>query len=203
MPSDHWALVLKKDINKGKKQSDEKKKDVIKKLRGSCNFFKSELRKNFSNHLILEEHMSKNLLLSAFKTFIVEAAKECAEVEIVAISDWLASNETELLLQIDPRNKEQETFDRTSSVEAKNTLKIRRKMLCNSVKKAKRNWIKVYTLKCTRAVFNPAPKKTWDIVFEIIKGFQGHYKKSAPKQFKDTKRRTKICEANNVDIIRK
>jgi hypothetical protein len=27
VPSDHWALLLKLDINKGKKQNDEKKKD--------------------------------------------------------------------------------------------------------------------------------------------------------------------------------
>ncbi len=30
VPSDHWALLLKLDINKGKKQNDEKKKDAKK-----------------------------------------------------------------------------------------------------------------------------------------------------------------------------
>ncbi len=38
--------------------------------------------------------------MPSFETFII-AAKECAEVEVVARSDWFASNETELLLQID------------------------------------------------------------------------------------------------------
>jgi hypothetical protein len=38
-------------------------------------------------------------LLPAFETFIVEAAKECAKVKVVARSDWFASNEPELLLR--------------------------------------------------------------------------------------------------------
>ena len=60
-----------------------------------------------------------------------------------------------------------------------------------------------YALKCTRADFDHTPKRTWDIVFEIIKGFQGHYKKSAPKQFKDANGKTKITEADNADVIQK
>ncbi len=63
--------------------------------------------------------------------------------------------------------------------------------------------MKEYALKCTRADFNHAPKRNWDIVFEIIKGFQGHYRKSAPKQYKDANGRTKITEADNTDVIQK
>jgi hypothetical protein len=51
--------------------------------------------------------------------------------------------------------------------------------------------MKEYALKCSRLDFNHAPKKTWDIAFEIIKGFLGHFKKSTLKQFKDTKGKTK------------
>jgi hypothetical protein len=47
--------------------------------------------------------------------------------------------------------------------------------------------MKEYALKFSRLDFNHAPKKTWDIVFEITKGFQGHHKKFTPKQFKNTK----------------
>jgi hypothetical protein len=48
---------------------------------------KIALKLNFSNTLTLKETLSQDLLLPAFKTFIVEAAKECAEVEVVARSD--------------------------------------------------------------------------------------------------------------------
>jgi hypothetical protein len=45
--------------------------------------------------------------------------------------------------------------------------------------------------------------RSWDIIFKILKGFQGQYKKSAPKQFKDANGRTNICLADNSDVIKK
>ena len=73
-------------------------------------------------------------LLPAFETFIVEAAKECAKVKVVARSDWLASNEPELLLQRHLCNKVQETFDHIGSSKEKNNITTKRKMLCNIVR---------------------------------------------------------------------
>jgi hypothetical protein len=201
--------MLKLDINRGKKQNDEKKKDVqrnlridTEKLRNTRDSYQNSV-KNFIDNLDLDlnEPLPQDLL-PTFENFIVEAAKECAEIEIIARSDWFASNETELLHQIHLRNKAQETFDCTESIEAKNDLKAKRKLLHNTIRKAKRNWMKEYAQKCSRLNFNHAPKKTWDIVFEIIKGFQGHYKKSTPKQFKDAKGRTKTGEADNADVIK-
>jgi hypothetical protein len=62
--------------------------------------------------------------------------------------------------------------------------------------------MKEYALKCSRLDFTHAPKKTLKIVFEIIKGFQGHYNKSILKQFKDTKGKTKTGKADNADVIK-
>jgi hypothetical protein len=168
VPSDHYALLLKLDINKGKKQNDEKKKEIRmnfkidnEKLRGSYKISYQNSIKNFIYNLDLDPERESLLqdLLPAFEAFIVETAKEVAEVEITARSDWFANNKTELLLQIHLRNKAQETIDHTGSVEAKNDLKIKRKMLCNTVRKAKRNWMEEYAQKCSRQAFNHAPKK--------------------------------------------
>ena len=44
-----------------------------------------------------------------------------------------------------------------------------------------------YADKCGRNNCNHAPKATWDIVRDMMKGFQGHFKKKALKQFKNPK----------------
>lgn len=142
--------------------------------------------------------LSPQDLLSTLKEFIVKAAKEWAEVEVIARSDWFTSKKWELILHLHFRNKTQKIFDQNGSVEAKTDLKIKRNNLRNAVRKAKHHWIHEYATKCTRTDFNSAPKKTWDIVFDIINQVQ--YKKST-KQFKGADRNTVTEEALNSSDI--
>ena len=61
--------------------------------------------------------------------------------------------------------------------------------------------MKHYADKCRRNNFNHAPKATWDIVRDMIKGFQGHFKNKAPKQFKNPEGITGTDDHTNADII--
>lgn len=58
-----------------------------------------------------------------------------------------------------------------------------------------------YATKCKRTDFNSTPKKTWDIVFDIIKGFHCHFKKLAPKPFKGADGNSMTDEASNANVI--
>jgi hypothetical protein len=58
-----------------------------------------------------------------------------------------------------------------------------------------------YAQKCKRTDFNISPKSTWDIFIQICKGYQGHHKRKAPKQFQDTEGNTGTSDAHNADII--
>lgn len=60
-------------------------------------------------------------LLSEIKDFIVKAAKECAEFEVIARTDWVASNECELLLHIHCRNKAKECMTKIPQYKLKLT----------------------------------------------------------------------------------
>ena len=61
--------------------------------------------------------------------------------------------------------------------------------------------MKHYANKCRRNNFNHVPKATWDIVRDMIKGFQGHFRNKAHKQFITPEGITGFDEHANADII--
>jgi hypothetical protein len=97
-----------------------------------------------------------------------------------------------------PSNKAQKKVDKTNSPEYIQELRDKRKQLRWAVRKPKRKWMLNYAQK--RANFNMSPKSTWDIFFEMCKGYQGHHKRKALKQFQDVEGNTGTSDAHNADI---
>mmetsp|Transcript_17839 Transcript_17839/g.25395 ORF Transcript_17839/g.25395 Transcript_17839/m.25395 type:complete len:496 (+) Transcript_17839:690-2177(+) len=203
--SNHLAIKITLNIKKGKHKNFATTTNSAKKrfridnttLRGKGkNLFQNKV----SDFLTSKTSPSPNTF-EEFESFVVDAAKECAEVEIVARKDWFAENELELLLKIELRNRAQKTYDQDTTTENKTKLQDTRKSLRKAVRIAKRKWMRKYADKCKRKNFNHTPKATWDIVHDIMKGFQGHYKNKAQKQFKDPNGIIGTDDHTNADII--
>ena len=201
--SDHLAIQISLNLRKGKYKNFTAAKiksryridNTI--LRGDG---KSSFQTKVCEFLNLKNSPTPDTF-EEFEIFLVDAAKECAEIEIVARKDWFADNELELLLKIEIRNRAQKTYDQETNAENKARLQAARKSLRKAVRKAKTKWMKHYADKCRRNNFNHAPKATWDIVRDMMKGFQGHFKNKAPKQFKNPEGIIGTDDHANADII--
>jgi len=201
--SDHLAIQISLNLTKGKYKNFTPAKTKSRYridntiLRGDG---KSSFQTKVCDFLKLKNSPTPDTF-EEFEIFLVEAAKQCAEIEIVARKDWFADNELELLLKIEIRNRTQKKYDQETSAENRTLLQAARKNLRKAVRKAKATWMKHYADKCRRNNFNHAPKATWDIVRNMIKGFQGHFKNKAPKQFKNPEGITGTDDHANADTI--
>ena len=105
--SDPLAIKISLSLKKGKHKNFATTTNSAKKrlridnttLRGKGkNLFQNKV----SDFLTSKTSPSPNTF-EEFETFVVDAAKECAEVEIIVRIIWFAENELELLLKIELR----------------------------------------------------------------------------------------------------
>ena len=136
-----------------------------------------------------------------FEALLVEAAKESAEIEITARKDWFAENELELLLKIEFRNKAQKKYDQETTTENKTSLQEARKKPTKSRQKIQKNMDETICRQMQKKQLQLHAKSNMGHVCDMMKGFQGHFKNKAPKQFKDTTGTVGTDDYTNANII--
>ena len=201
--SDHLAIQITLSLTKGKYKNFAAQK-IKSRFRIDNTILRGDGKSSFQTKVcdfLSQKNSPTPDTFEEFELFLVDTARECAEIEVVARKDWFAENELELLLKIEIRNRAQKKYNQETTAENKAYLRNARKSLRKAVREAKAKWMKYYADKCRHNHFNHAPKATWDIIRDITKGFQGHYKNKAPKQFKDPNGTIGTDDHANADII--
>jgi len=76
-------------------------------------------------------------------------------------------------------------FLKKGSLNSQETLKITRRNLLREKRKAKRKWQAEFAEKCQKKDFRTNPKEAWQMVRQLMNGFQKHHKPLVQKLFKN------------------
>jgi len=79
-------------------------------------------------------------------------------------------------------------------------------MLCANLQKVrrqeKRKWQNFFAIKCQREHFINDPKAAWEVVFQIVEGFNVHHKECKPKNFANNNGKTSSNDKDNSKILK-
>jgi len=115
---------------------------------------------------------------------MIKSAKETALHEVCNHPNWFTQSET-ILSEPITRNLTHKPYAKMNTKVSHKTLKVTRRDVQKEKRKAKRWWQLHFTENIKREDFKTHPKSTWEIVFKLIEGFQGHHRMYKPKAFKD------------------
>ena len=113
----------------------------------------------------------------------------------------MQSEET-LLCHINLRNKAHKVYLRSGNEQAHHHLKVCCANLQKVKRQAKRKWQKFFAIKCQRNHFIDDPKAAWEVVFQIIEGFNAHHKDYKPKNFANNNGKTSSNDKDNAMILK-
>jgi len=123
-----------------------------------------------------------------FKSFIVKLAKEVAEREIHNRPNWFTQSEKTLLHHLSLCNKPTNSLS-TGTNKSSHKLKITQANL----QKVKR---------CQNKHFKDDMKAAWDIVFQIIEGFDSHHSNYNPESFANKRSQIATKKSENAKILK-
>ena len=163
--------------------------------------FRAKIVEYFNNIMKDESNDPMNLspseALSNFESFIVTSAKEVAEREEKNRPDWFTQSEEVLLHHIDLRNKAFKQHLISNTIKSHQNLKACQANLQRTKRIAKCKWQNFFAAKCQASHFKDNPKAAWEVVFQIIEGFNAHHSDYNPKTFSNKEGRiSKNTEEN-------
>ena len=218
IPSDHSALKINLRFLNSKwlphkhrnKIAERKMKIDNAILRASRNKAFKEKIVDFINSIREENEdnatpsdLTPTETLSMFEDFVVKTAKETAESEVKTRPDWFTQSEQTLLKHIKLRNHAHKNYTNLANNENHQKLRQARANLQRVKRKAKRTWQNYLAAKCQRENFKDDPKAAWDIIFEIIEGFNAHHHKYNPKNFANARGKIAMSKPENAEILKK
>ena len=120
--------------------------------------------------------------LNRFESFIVASAKEVAERKVKTWPDWFTQSEeysyTTLIFVIKPTsNTESQPLTSSSKTQSMSSKPAKSK------ERSKMQMAFFFMDKCQSTHFKDDPKVAWEVVFQIIKGFNAHCINYNPKTF--------------------
>ena len=151
-----------------------------------------------------EEEMNLPIaeFLKMFENFIIKTANDITLEETRPQCTWFTQSEYVLLLQIRICNKAFEDHKKMRTEESRIKLKETRAELQRVVRKVKWKWQVYIANKCQLTHFKDDAKGAWNIVSEIMEGFQTHHKMNNLKNFNDPNGKTAINDKENARVVK-
>jgi len=216
-PSDQAALALKMKLPNFKFISKEKRNTTTKETKRINNklwheacsivfketiveYIKSWI-KLWKNNPLPSPSQGQTNKLESFEQYIVEIAKTLAEEATRHHPDWFTQAEKLIMEHIKEWNKDSKEHMENKSQESKTRMRNARAKLQTAKRRAKCKWQWYFADKCKCESFKTDPKSSWNILFQLIKGFEGHHQTHKSKRFMDKRGRLANMDKMNVNIL--